>query len=126
MRISDWSSDVCSSDLTGAQLEAYFTGALQAFYLPLKPIGTAFQREVWSTLAEIPYGKTWSYGDVSRRIGKPQPVRAVGAANGRNQIPIGVTRKRVIGADGALNGYGAALLARPLSVTREGQMAGEK
>src|SRR3546814_7282266 len=96
MRISDWSSDVCSSDLprsvalahgdnavlreTGAQLAAYFTGALQAFDLPLKPIRTAFQREVWSTLAEIPYGETWSYGDVARRIGKPQAVRAVGAA----------------------------------------------
>src|SRR3546814_4399242 len=99
MRISDWSSDVCSSDLTGAQLEAYFTGALQAFDLPLKPIGTAFQREFWSTLAEIPYGQTWSYGDVARRIGKPQAVRAVGAANGRNPIPIVVPCHRVIGAE---------------------------
>src|SRR3546814_7237870 len=64
------------------------------------PIGTAFQREVWSTLAEIPYGQTWSYGDVARRIGKPQAVRAVGAANGRNPIPIVVPCHRVIGADG--------------------------
>src|SRR3546814_10405807 len=140
MRISDWSSDVCSSDLprsvalahgdnavlreTGAQLEAYFTGALQAFDLPLKPIGTAFQREVWSTLAEIPYGQTWSYGDVARRIGKPQAVRAVGAANGRNPIPIVVPCHRVIGADGSLTGFGGGLPAKQLLLTLEGWMPG--
>src|SRR3546814_458322 len=105
---------------TGAQLEAYFTGALQAFDLPLKPIGTAFQREVWSTLAEIPYGETWSYGDVARRIGKPQAVRAVGAANGRNPIPIVLHCHRVIGADGSLSGFGAGLPAKQFLLTMEG------
>src|SRR3546814_589482 len=105
---------------TGAQLEAYFTGALQAFDLPLKPIGTAFQREVWSTLAEIPYGETWSYGDVARRIGKPQAVRAVGAANGRNPIPIVLPCHRVIGADGSLTGFGGGLPAKQFLLTLEG------
>ena len=105
---------------TGAQLEAYFNGALQAFDLPLRPVGTAFQREVWSTLAEIPYGQTWSYGDVARRIGKPQAVRAVGAANGRNPIPIVLPCHRVIGADGSLTGFGGGLPAKQFLLTLEG------
>jgi len=109
---------------TGAQLEAYFNGALQAFDLPLRPVGTAFQREVWSTLAEIPYGQTWSYGDVARRIGKPQAVRAVGAANGRNPIPIVLPCHRVIGADGSLTGFGGGLPAKQLLLTLEGALPG--
>lgn len=107
---------------TGAQLEAYFTGSLRSFDLPLRPVGTAFQREVWSTLAQIPYGQTWSYGDVARRIGKPQAVRAVGAANGRNPIPIVVPCHRVIGADGSLTGFGGGLPTKQFLLALEGAL----
>jgi len=109
---------------TGAQLDAYFTGSLQAFDLPLRPVGTEFQREVWSTLAQIPYGQTWSYGDVARRIGKPQAVRAVGAANGRNPIPIVLPCHRVIGADGSLTGFGGGLPAKQYLLALEGALPG--
>ncbi|MGN7724516.1 methylated-DNA--[protein]-cysteine S-methyltransferase [Luteimonas sp. 22616] len=107
---------------TGAQLEAYFTGSLHAFDLPLQPVGTKFQREVWSTLAQIPYGQTWSYSDVARRIGKPQAVRAVGAANGRNPIPIVLPCHRVIGADGSLTGFGGGLPTKQFLLMLEGAL----
>ena len=107
---------------TGAQLEAYFTGRLRAFDLPLLPVGTPFQREVWSTLAQIPYGQTWSYGDVARHIGKPQAVRAVGAANGRNPLPIVLPCHRVIGADGSLTGFGGGLPTKQFLLMLEGAL----
>ncbi len=109
---------------TGAQLEAYFTGKLRAFDLPLQPVGTPFQREVWSMLAQIPYGQTWSYGDVARRIGKPQAVRAVGAANGRNPLPIVLPCHRVIGADGSLTGFGGGLPTKQFLLMLEGALPG--
>jgi methylated-DNA-[protein]-cysteine S-methyltransferase len=91
------------------QLEAYFAGELTEFTLPLDPAGTAFQRSVWAALCEIPYGETISYGELARRIGKPQAVRAVGAANGQNPIAIIVPCHRVIGSNGKLTGYGGGL-----------------
>ncbi|GAB3314671.1 methylated-DNA--[protein]-cysteine S-methyltransferase [Luteimonas notoginsengisoli] len=109
---------------TGAQLEAYFTGRLRAFDLPLQPVGTPFQREVWSTLAQIPYGQTWSYGDVARHIGKPQAVRAVGAANGRNPLPIVLPCHRVIGADGSLTGFGGGLPTKQFLLMLESALPG--
>ena len=109
---------------TGAQLDAYFSGTLRAFDLPLQPAGTSFQREVWSMLAQIPYGQTWSYGDVARRIGKPQAVRAVGAANGRNPIPIVLPCHRVIGADGSLTGFGGGLPTKQFLLALEGALPG--
>ena len=91
------------------QLEEYFAGERQDFELPLHPIGTSFQMEVWQELRRIPYGVTISYGELARRIGKPQAMRAVGAANGRNPLPIVVPCHRVIGADGSLTGFGGGL-----------------
>ncbi|MHB8424822.1 MAG: methylated-DNA--[protein]-cysteine S-methyltransferase [Gammaproteobacteria bacterium] len=91
------------------QLKAYFAGKLRQFDLPLKPEGTAFQMRVWRALRTIPYGETWSYGQLARRIGKPAASRAVGAANGQNPIPIIVPCHRVIGADGSLTGFGGGL-----------------
>ena len=91
------------------QLEEYFAGKRQQFELPLHPIGTPFQMEVWQELRRIPYGITISYGELARRIGKPQAMRAVGAANGRNPLPIVVPCHRVIGADGSLTGFGGGL-----------------
>jgi methylated-DNA-[protein]-cysteine S-methyltransferase len=93
-----------------AQLDAYFSGELKDFDLPLAPKGTPFQLAVWAQLTRIPYGATTTYGDIARAIGKSLVAsRAVGAANGRNPIPIIVPCHRVIGADGGLTGFGGGL-----------------
>ena len=91
------------------QLRAYFAGELRDFELPLEIVGTEFQRRVWNTLCNIPYGQTRSYSQLAREIGAPRAVRAVGAANGRNPIPIIVPCHRVIGASGQLVGFGGGL-----------------
>jgi O-6-methylguanine DNA methyltransferase len=91
------------------QLQAYFAGQRRDFDLPLDLAGTAFQRSVWRALLDIPYGETRSYGFVAQAIGAPKAVRAVGAANGSNPIPIVVPCHRVIGAGGSLTGYGGGL-----------------
>jgi methylated-DNA-[protein]-cysteine S-methyltransferase len=90
---------------TDRQISAYFRGELKEFDLALSVKGTAFQQSVWKALCAIPYGKTISYQELARRIGKPSACRAVGAANGRNPLPIVVPCHRVIGADGQLTGY---------------------
>lgn len=92
-----------------AQLTAYFAGGLARFELPLDPRGTAFQVRVWRELERIPYAETRSYREIAASIGAPRSIRAVGAANGRNPIPIIVPCHRVIGADGKLVGYGGGL-----------------
>lgn len=95
--------------LAARQLEEYFDGARRRFDLPIAPEGTPFQRDVWRALCEIPFGETWTYADLARRIGKPSAVRAVGAANGQNPIPIVIPCHRVIGANGQLVGFGGGL-----------------
>lgn len=90
-------------------LQRYFNGEIVAFDLPLAPVGTPFQRAVWDALLTIPYGATASYADIARQIGRPSATRAVGAANGRNPIPILIPCHRVIGTDGTLTGYGGGL-----------------
>ena len=91
------------------QLGEYFAGDRTGFDLPLAPAGTPFQRRVWETLCEIPYGGTISYGELARRIGQPTASRAVGLANGKNPISIVVPCHRVIGSSGKLVGYGGGL-----------------
>lgn len=91
------------------QLESYFSGKLKEFNLPLEPCGTAFMKQVWAALCEIPYGNTASYGDIAKKIGKPKAARAVGLANNRNPIPIIIPCHRVIGTDGSLTGYAGGL-----------------
>ena len=91
------------------QLEAYFAGELREFDLPLAPAGSEFQLGVWRELAKIPYGETISYGELATRVGDPTKARAVGAANGRNPLPVIVPCHRVIGADGSLIGFGGGL-----------------
>jgi methylated-DNA-[protein]-cysteine S-methyltransferase len=91
------------------QLEQYFSGERSVFDVPLAPTGTAFQEQVWAGLVEIPYGETISYGELARRIGKPNAQLAVGLANGRNPIAVIVPCHRVIGANGSLTGYGGGL-----------------
>lgn len=92
-----------------AQLQAYFAGRLRHFDLALATEGTPFQREVWSMLRTIPYGEVVSYGEMARRLGRPNAYRAVGAANGRNPIPIVIPCHRVIGSGGSLTGFGGGL-----------------
>jgi len=104
------------------QLEAYFAGELRRFNLTLAPVGTPFQREVWSRLRMIPYGETVSYGELARRLGRSTAYRAVGAANGSNPIPIVIPCHRVIGADGSLTGFGGGLaIKRQLLELEAGQ-----
>lgn len=99
----------CVLDLVSAQLREYFEGRRTAFEVPLAPEGTPFQQQVWRTLATIPYGRTISYGELAARVGRPHASRAVGAANGRNPLPIVLPCHRVIGANGALTGFGGGL-----------------
>ena len=93
-----------------AALVAYFAGDLGAIDgLPVAATGTEFQESVWHALREIPYGETWSYAQLARRIGRPKAVRAVGLANGANPVGIVVPCHRVIGADGSLTGYAGGI-----------------
>jgi methylated-DNA-[protein]-cysteine S-methyltransferase len=105
------------------QLTAYFAGGLKHFDLPLAPNGTDFQRRVWSALREIPFGTTISYLDLARRVGNAAAVRAVGAANGRNPIPIIVPCHRVIGSNGSLTGFGGGLPRKQWLLRHEGAQA---
>ncbi len=91
------------------QLAAYFAGERKSFDLNLKPGGTEFQMQVLDELQKIPYGTTTSYGDIAKRIGRPKAVRAVGAANGRNPIPIIIPCHRVIGSSGDMTGFGGGI-----------------
>jgi methylated-DNA-[protein]-cysteine S-methyltransferase len=91
------------------QLRAYFAGELREFDLPLAPRGTAFQRRVWDAVSAIPFGATASYAEIAAVIGTPSACRAVGAANGRNPLPVIVPCHRVVGSTGALTGYGGGL-----------------
>ena len=106
------------------QLDEYFTGARRDFDLPLAPEGTEFQRAVWDALLEIPYGTTTSYVAIARAIGRPAASRAVGAANGANPIAIVVPCHRVIGAAGALTGYGGGLPAKRHLLALEANASG--
>ena len=106
------------------QLDAYFAGELKAFDLPLMPKGTDFQESVWHALTEIPYGETWSYGQLATHLGKPKASRAVGAANGMNPIPIIIPCHRVIGASGKLTGFGGGIETKQFLLELEsGQIA---
>ena len=105
----DWTRDAAPFGAARAQLAAYFAGELRAFSLAVRPAGTPFQQAVWRALLDVPYGGTESYGALARRLGDPGAVRAVGAANGRNPVSIVIPCHRVVGADGALTGYGGGM-----------------
>ncbi|HEX5980442.1 MAG TPA: methylated-DNA--[protein]-cysteine S-methyltransferase [Thermoleophilaceae bacterium] len=104
-----WRRDRAALRGPSEQLLAYFAGALREFDLPLAPRGTPFQHEVWSALREIPFGSTISYAELAAAVGRPHAARAVGAANGSNPIAVVIPCHRVIGASGALTGYGGGL-----------------
>jgi methylated-DNA-[protein]-cysteine S-methyltransferase len=102
------------------QLAEYFAGRRRRFELPLAMDGTPFQRRVWQALREIPYGRTTTYGELARRIGRsPSASRAVGTANGRNPIAVVVPCHRVVGADGSLTGFGGGLERKRLLLELE-------
>ncbi len=94
------------------QLREYFARKRREFDLPLEGYGTAFQQRVWRALAKIPFGRTWSYGELARKVGSPGAARAVGAANGRNPLSVVIPCHRVIGADGKLTGFAGGLKAK--------------
>jgi len=104
------------------QLTGYFAGKVRAFTLPLAPNGTDFQRRVWRALETIPFGTTVTYAEIARRVGSTAAVRAVGAANGRNPIPIIVPCHRVIGSDGSLTGFGGGLDRKLWLLRHEGAL----
>lgn len=101
------------------QLSDYFAGKLKQFTLTFDPVGTAFQREVWSALSTIPFGQTRSYAQIAQQLGRPKAVRAVGAANGKNPISIIVPCHRVIGSNGKLTGFAGGLEAKELLLNLE-------
>jgi methylated-DNA-[protein]-cysteine S-methyltransferase len=103
-----------------AQLEEYFAGARTTFDLPLAPRGTPFQLRVWTALREIPFGSTRGYAEIAQRLGLPNAARAVGAANGRNQIAIIVPCHRVIGANGSMTGFGGGIERKRWLLVHEG------
>ena len=92
-----------------SELDGYFGGRRRAFEVPLVMRGTPFQIEVWRELVKIPYGKTRSYAEIARRVGRRRATRAVGQANGRNGIVILVPCHRVVSSDGSLGGYSSGL-----------------
>ncbi|MDA0958807.1 MAG: methylated-DNA--[protein]-cysteine S-methyltransferase [Proteobacteria bacterium] len=102
------------------QLKEYFAGTRRRFDIPLAPSGTAFQKSVWQALSGIPYGQLRSYRDIAEILNKSRAVRAVGAANGRNRLPIVVPCHRVIGSDGSLTGFAGGLDAKRALLKLEG------
>jgi methylated-DNA-[protein]-cysteine S-methyltransferase len=119
----DWVEDRIFLEQPARQLGDYFERGLKRFDLCLNPVGTPFQIDVWNALAEIPYGRTITYQQLAHSIGRPKACRAVGAANGRNPLPIVLPCHRVIGSDGSLTGYGGGLHVKEALLRLErGQM----
>ena len=102
------------------QLREYFAGRRQTFDLKLDFVGTPFQRTVWKALLTIPFGQTRSYGQIAKQVGRPSASRAVGAANGRNPVSIVAPCHRVVGATGALTGFGGGLDVKERLLRLEG------
>lgn len=111
---------------TVRQLGEYFDGTRQNFDLPLDPVGTEFQQQVWTVLRTIPYGQTISYGEQAARLGDKNKSRAVGAANGRNPISIIVPCHRVIGSTGKLTGFAAGVDTKAWLLEHEQALAGQQ
>ena len=108
----DWQQVPTAFAQARAQLDDYFAGRRTEFDLLLQPHGTPFQIQVLQALQRIPYGETRSYRDIARQLGRPNAVRAVGSANGRNPLPIVIPCHRVIAANGGLAGFGGGVQAK--------------
>lgn len=107
-----WREDTAAFAEAARQLDEYFAGERREFSCAIAPAGTAFQLQVLAALRAIPYGETRSYAQVATALGRPRAMRAVGAANGRNPLPIVIPCHRVIGADGSLTGFGGGIAAK--------------
>ncbi len=124
-RTADWQPGMNDTlHAACAQLTAYFNGAQRCFDLPLAPQGTPFQRTVWDALAAIPYGETVSYAQLATHLGRPTATRAVGAANGRNPLPIVLPCHRVIGSNGSLTGFAGGLDTKQTLLRLEREASG--
>ncbi|MEM9403715.1 MAG: methylated-DNA--[protein]-cysteine S-methyltransferase [Pseudomonadota bacterium] len=121
---ADWVENTAGFADVKQQLDEYFDGRRSDFDLPLCPDGTEFQLDVLRALQEIPYGETASYADIARRIGRPKAVRAVGAANGRNPLPIVIPCHRVIGSNGSMTGFGGGTDTKVALLELEARHAG--
>ncbi|MFZ1290266.1 MAG: methylated-DNA--[protein]-cysteine S-methyltransferase [Melioribacteraceae bacterium] len=108
------------------ELAEYFVGKRNEFTVPIKQEGTEFQQKVWNELLKIPYGKTVSYNFIAESLGDKKTIRAVGAANGKNQISIIVPCHRVIGSDGNLTGYAEGLWRKKWLLNHEKEFSGEE
>ena len=118
-REDDASRDGGQCDELAQQLDQYFAGRRRGFDVRLSPSGTEFQLAAWRALCEIPFGETRSYQQQARLLGRPSATRAVGAANGRNPLPIVVPCHRVIGKDGSLTGFGGGLACKKWLLAHE-------
>lgn len=116
----DWVRDDRALKPVVQQLQAYFSGKLSQFDVPLAPEGTSFQKKVWKALCKVKFGATASYGDIAKSIGNPAACRAVGLANGRNPIAIIIPCHRIIGTNGKLVGYGGGLDRKKTLLSLEG------
>ena len=116
---SDWELNDGIFIEVKSQLNQYFAGTRQSFSLALQPSGTPFQLSVLDELLKIPYGVTTSYREIALRLGNPKAMRAVGAANGRNPIPLIIPCHRVIGSNGRLIGFGGGLPTKEKLLTLE-------
>ena len=115
-----WQYNPATLSKAKGQLDAYFAGQLKQFNLAIAPNGSAFQMQVLAALQLIPYGQVRSYKDIAQTIGRPQSMRAVGAANGHNPIPLIIPCHRVIGADGSLTGFGGGVDTKAFLLRLEG------
>ena len=106
-------------DVAATQLAEYFAGGRRSFDLPLDPHGTDFQQSAWRILRTIPYGETITYDEQARKLGCPTAARAVGAANGRNPLPIIVPCHRVVGSTGSLTGFAGGIEAKATLLRHE-------
>ena len=122
----DWLPDRATLAPAVAELRAYFAGELQTFTVPIRTAGTPFQRAVWNELQRIPFGTTISYAELAARVGNPRASRAVGSANGRNEICIVIPCHRVIAADGTLGGFGGGLWRKDWLLKHEAEVVGRK
>ena len=120
---SDWIEDISCFPQAKKQLGEYFSGKRRVFELELEPEGTPFQVAVLDALLQIPYGETRSYRDIAIGIGRPKAVRAVGAANGKNPLPIVIPCHRVIGTNGSLTGFGGGLEAKTFLLELEAKIS---
>jgi methylated-DNA-[protein]-cysteine S-methyltransferase len=110
-------------DLARLQLGEYFAGSRTEFELPLAPVGSDFQQQAWQALRQIPFGETMSYGEQAASMGDRKKARAVGAANGRNPIPIVVPCHRVVGSNGHLTGFAGGLNVKAWLLDHEFQVS---